>query len=119
MEERVAYTERLSDVPVRNLYYRSSQPSTSLFFFLNNTAPPEFYPLPLHAALPISLKSGSMISGVARTASRISGIDPSHRTSHQRRMSRMPRSARAAIGAPMTRFTPTPFAKSADRKSVV
>src|SRR2546427_13260835 len=26
------------------------------FFFLNDTAPPEFYPLPLHDALPILLK---------------------------------------------------------------
>src|SRR5256885_14409711 len=27
------------------------------FFFLNDTAPPEFYPLPLHAALPTSSHS--------------------------------------------------------------
>src|SRR2546429_9247668 len=26
-----------------------------IFFFFNDTAPPEIYPLPLHAALPISL----------------------------------------------------------------
>src|SRR5258708_32316909 len=29
--------------------------SLSFFFFLNDPAPPELYPLPLHAALPISL----------------------------------------------------------------
>src|SRR5256885_6552658 len=28
---------------------------SSFFFFFNDTAPPEFSPLPLHAALPISL----------------------------------------------------------------
>src|SRR5256886_16388106 len=28
------------------------------FFFLNNPAPPEFYPLPLHDALPISTLAG-------------------------------------------------------------
>src|SRR5260221_3285304 len=28
-----------------------------LFFFLNDTATPEFYPLPLHAALPISRRA--------------------------------------------------------------
>src|SRR5256885_464946 len=31
-------------------------PHTTLFFFLNNPPPPEIYPLPLHAALPISAR---------------------------------------------------------------
>src|SRR3989449_8571505 len=29
----------------------------SIFFFFNDTAPPEIYPLPLHAALPISAQA--------------------------------------------------------------
>src|SRR5256885_13548978 len=41
----------LSTVPYRTFF----QPplSTSVFFFLNDPATPEFSPLPLHAALPI------------------------------------------------------------------
>src|SRR3712207_7285817 len=31
----------------------------SLFFFFNDTAPPEIYPLPLHDALPISTKAAT------------------------------------------------------------
>src|SRR5256885_14672438 len=35
------------------LLFLLTLPPLSFFFFLNNTPPPEFYPLPLHAALPI------------------------------------------------------------------
>src|SRR2546425_6738101 len=37
------------------LYIR--RPPISIFFFLNDTATPEIYPLPLHDALPISMGS--------------------------------------------------------------
>src|SRR2546430_7716739 len=33
-------------------------PSYIFFFFLNDPAPPEIYPLPLHAALPIPAQRG-------------------------------------------------------------
>src|SRR5256886_15912355 len=36
-------------------YSTSHHSCTLLFFFFNDTAPPEISPLPLHAALPISL----------------------------------------------------------------
>src|SRR3989441_6316870 len=39
------------------LYIR--RPPISIFFFLNDTATPEIYPLPLHDALPIFETSGS------------------------------------------------------------
>src|SRR3989475_804883 len=40
-------------------FYITRLPSSLLFFFfLNNTAPPEIYPLPLHAALPIGRGHG-------------------------------------------------------------
>src|SRR5256885_7273003 len=38
---------------------RSRHFFTFFFFFLNDPAPPEFYPFPLHAALPIGLWCGS------------------------------------------------------------
>src|SRR5258705_8438421 len=49
-------------VPNGLLFFLSSKlfflpllsPRLSFFFFFNDTAPPEIYPLPLHAALPIS-----------------------------------------------------------------
>ena len=53
-----------------------------------------------------------MISGVATTASTINGIEPSHSTSHQRRILRMISSAAAAIGVKMTRLTPRALPKS-------
>src|SRR5256886_15617178 len=37
-----------------SLYILSWESLSSFFFFFNDTAPPEIYPLPLHDALPIS-----------------------------------------------------------------
>src|SRR5256886_13175783 len=43
----------------------------SLFFFLKDPAPPEIYPLPHHAALPISLRHADAgLAGRARVAVR-------------------------------------------------
>src|SRR5258708_2337220 len=36
-----------------SLLFTISPSPSFFFFFLNNTAPPEIYPLPLHAAFPI------------------------------------------------------------------
>src|SRR2546430_2519255 len=44
----------LSSVYIQFLKLPTTFPKFSLFFFLNDTATTEFYPLPLHAALPIS-----------------------------------------------------------------
>src|SRR2546430_1573081 len=56
------------------------------FFFLNDTPPPEIYPLPLHAALPISKRSGrgSALPGLpgpppprqSRGRRRVTGLGP-------------------------------------------
>src|SRR5256885_5959005 len=47
-------------LPVNSKYY--------LFFFLNDPAPPETYPLPLHAALPISPFRNGGLAGLAFAA---------------------------------------------------
>src|ERR1035441_10239430 len=39
---------------------RSLPTRMPVFFFLNNAAPPEFSPLPLHAALPISMNPATL-----------------------------------------------------------
>src|SRR2546430_5131253 len=52
-------------------------PSVFLFFFFNDPAPPEIYPLPLHAALPISLPR-TRISGSALGSSAVSPLQPNH-----------------------------------------
>src|SRR5258708_406842 len=41
-------------------------PHSSFFFFLNDPAPPEIYPFPLHAALPISLRGDHYDRGAVR-----------------------------------------------------
>src|SRR2546430_10683403 len=41
-----------------SLYLATHNPPFSLFFFFNDRAPPEIYPLSLHAALPIKERSG-------------------------------------------------------------
>src|SRR2546429_4314872 len=43
---------------MRTFYIKYSTSLFSFFFFLNDPAPPEIYPLPLHDALPISLVGG-------------------------------------------------------------
>src|SRR5256884_4179198 len=51
---------------------KTAQLIVLIFFFLNDPAPPEIYPLPLHAALPISLRArhefrrGARAPGLAR-----------------------------------------------------
>src|SRR5256885_6858568 len=39
--------------PIRHKYRHTPSAHLPFFFFLNDTAPPEIYPLPPHAALPI------------------------------------------------------------------
>src|SRR5256886_6247416 len=44
------------------LWHSRTLPMLILFFFLNEPAPPEIYPLPLHAALPISAATLNEVS---------------------------------------------------------
>src|SRR5258705_4975098 len=54
----------------------------SLFFFFNDTAPTEIYPLPLHDALPISTASIALHCGRRRDSARYE-----HRSDYQDRKS--------------------------------
>src|SRR5256885_95676 len=40
-------------LPLPLIFVKPPQPTSFFFFFFNDPAPPEFYPLPLHAAFPI------------------------------------------------------------------
>src|SRR2546422_7610829 len=46
---------------------------SSFFFFLNDTAPTEIYPLPLHAALPICAGRPAAVEAVGRAATLVGG----------------------------------------------
>src|SRR2546422_8435394 len=63
------------------------------FFFLNDTAPPEIYPLPLHAALPISAarRGGGGPHGDAAAAGRRSRRGAVARAARAEDPERLPR----------------------------
>src|SRR5256885_16261559 len=65
------------------VFFYPAQYHLSFFFFLNDPAPPEIYPLPLHAALPISAGGGA---GCNRAAEKIGAFYQAHR--HQDRARR-------------------------------
>src|SRR3990172_6772572 len=64
---RLFRTHHLRCADRKSTRLNSSHPYISyfLFFFFNDTAPTEIYPLPLHAALPI-YSSGSVRQGAFR-----------------------------------------------------
>src|SRR2546421_9896304 len=54
-------------IPLVIVFYPVLKPNRhlSFFFFFNDTATPEIYPLPLHAALPISVERNRRLTAEA------------------------------------------------------
>src|SRR2546429_8827253 len=74
------------------LFYLSSViplPLFYFFFFLNDPATPEIYPLPLHAAFPISISRALPVSAVTSSLSRTRQEISEHANRHSRQLNQL------------------------------